>query len=122
MSADDSLVRTLVIVVAALVLVPFLLMVLVMPMMGLWGWGHVGGAGMWDGTGVTWMWLLVSVVPVLVLLGVGYLLYSLIRHSSGRQSDAALEELRIAYARGDISDEEFEQRRERLNRDQEVNR
>ncbi|MFB6120673.1 MAG: SHOCT domain-containing protein [Halobacteriaceae archaeon] len=32
----------------------------------------------------------------------------------GEESDDALDELRKAYARGDIDDEEFERRRERL--------
>ena len=32
--------------------------------------------------------------------------------------DTALEELRIAYARGDLSDEGFERRRERLRREE----
>jgi len=32
-------------------------------------------------------------------------------------SDRALEELRLAYARGEMSDEEYEQRRDALERD-----
>lgn len=47
------------------------------------------------------------------LLGIGYLLYRSL--AGGMQtksaSDPALEELRLAYARGDLSEEEFEQRR-----------
>ncbi|RQH01811.1 SHOCT domain-containing protein [Natrarchaeobius oligotrophus] len=114
MTTDDSVVRTVLIVIAAILLLPFLMMVVMMPMMGVWGWGHMWDGSMWNGTGATWMWLLMSVVPLLIILGAGYLLYSSIRQSSTQQSDTALEELRTAYARGDISDEEFEERRERL--------
>ncbi|MFC7213472.1 SHOCT domain-containing protein [Saliphagus sp. GCM10025334] len=117
MATDDSFTRTLLIVIAAIVLVPVVMMVVMMPMMGLWGWGHMWGGGVWNGTGGTWMWALMFLVPVLVILGIGYLLYSAIRRSGTRQSDAAFEELRLAYARGDLSDEEFEERRERLQRD-----
>ncbi|SEH15067.1 putative membrane protein [Natronorubrum sediminis] len=117
MATEDSLVRTIVIVVAAIVLVPMLMMALMMPMMGLWGGGHMWNGGMWDGTGTTWMWVIMSVIPLLVILGIGYLLYSVFRRSESRGTDPALEELRAAYARGDISDEEFEQRRERLERE-----
>ncbi|APX97886.1 SHOCT domain-containing protein [Natronorubrum daqingense] len=114
MATEDSLVRTIVIVVAAIVLVPILMMALMMPMMGLWGGGHMWNGRMWDGTGATWMWLLMLLVPLLVLLGIVYLLYSVIRQPSTQQQDTAIEELRAAYVRGDISDEEFAERRERL--------
>ncbi|MFA9428510.1 SHOCT domain-containing protein [Natronorubrum sp. A-ect3] len=117
MATDDSLVRTLFIVVAAIFLLSFLLMALMMPLMGLWGGGHMWNGGMWDGTGATWMWLIMSIIPLFVVLGIGYLLYSLLRQSQSRQTDPAVEELRAAYARGDLSDEEFEQRRERLERE-----
>ncbi len=112
MATDDSLARTLLIVIAAILLLPFLMMALMMPLMGAWGWGH-----MWNGTGTSWMWLLMSIVPLLVILAIGYLLYQSVRRSGEPETDPALEELRAAYARGDLSDEEFEARRERLRRD-----
>ncbi len=118
MATDDSLVRTILIVIALILLLPFLLMALMMPLMGLWGGGHMWNGGMWDGTGATWMWLIMSVLPILVILGIGYLLYSVLRRSEPRRTDPALEELRAAYARGDLSDEEFEQRRERLKQEE----
>ncbi|WP_246282678.1 SHOCT domain-containing protein [Natronomonas halophila] len=34
-----------------------------------------------------------------------------------RSEDTALEKLRVAYARGELADEEFETRRERLKRE-----
>ncbi|WP_254768491.1 SHOCT domain-containing protein [Salinilacihabitans rarus] len=113
MSADDPLIRTLLIVVAAIVLLPVLAMAFMMPMMGLWG-GHVWNGGLWDGTGAVWTWLLLSLPPLIVLLALGYLLYRALRGSGGRRPDPAIEELRAAYARGEIDDEEFEQRRRRL--------
>ena len=114
MSTDDSLIKTILIVIAVIILLPFLLMMFAWPMMGMWSWGHMWNGGMWDGTGATWMWLLTLLVPLLVILGIGYLLYRSIGQTGIRQSDTALEELRITYARGEISDEEFEERRARL--------
>nr|WP_305080130.1 SHOCT domain-containing protein [Natronomonas sp. LN261] len=37
---------------------------------------------------------------------------------AGAVTDPALEELRMAYARGDLSEEEFEERRERLRQEE----
>ena len=122
MSSNDALVRTLLIVVALIVLLPFLLMALLLPFMGMWGGGHMwnGGTwnGAWGGTGAAWMWLLMWVVILAVVVGLGYLLYRAIGRSTGPETDPALEELRVAYARGELSDEEFEERRARLRREQ----
>jgi putative membrane protein len=77
----------------------------------MWG-GMMGGFG---GSGVSPMWGFgLSLVWLLVLVGAGYLVY---RWTVGRGSgptDPALEELRFAYARGDLDDEEFEARRAKL--------
>jgi putative membrane protein len=118
MSSEDTLLRTLLVVIAAILLVPILMMVFMMPMMGMWGWGHMWDGGMWNGTGAAWMWLLMWLIGLTIVGGLGYLLYRAIRHPSDRGTDTALEELRIAYARGELSDEEFEERRERLQREQ----
>ena len=112
MTTDDSLGRTLLLAAAALVLlavlVPLFVMLLAMPMMG-------AGMGFWDGgTGATWPWLLAWLVHLALFLGVGYVLYRALRRAPGRQQDPALEELRAAYARGDLTGEEFEERRQRL--------
>lgn len=112
MSSNNQFLRILLIVAAVVLLVPFLMMAVVMPVMWMWGWGHIGGVGMWGGAG--WMWPLLWLLVLAIALGVGYLLYRGIRRTDGRREDAALEELRIAYARGDLSNEEFETRRERL--------
>lgn len=115
MSSNDQILRTLLIIAAVVLLVPFLLMAVMMPVMGMWGWGRMGDVGMWGGDGR--MWLLMWLVVLIVALGIGYLLYRGIRRTDGRSEDAALEELRIAYARGELSDEEFETRSERLRRE-----
>ncbi|WP_228371021.1 MULTISPECIES: SHOCT domain-containing protein [unclassified Natrinema] len=84
------------------------------PMMGRM-WGH----GTWgSGTGAGWMPLvgiLMQFLFVAVVVGGGYLLYRAI--TGAADTDRALEELRLAYARGDLSDEEYEQRRDALERD-----
>ncbi|MCU4744526.1 SHOCT domain-containing protein [Natronoglomus mannanivorans] len=118
MATDDTMVRTLLIVIAAILLLPLLMMALAMPFMGVWGGGHMWNGGAWDGTGATWMWVLMSIVPLLVILGLGYLLFDAVRRPGTQPRDPALEELRAAYARGDLTDEEFEQRRERLRREE----
>jgi putative membrane protein len=114
MATDETLGRTLLLIIAVILLLPVLMMLLAWPMIGLWGGGH-----MWNGTtGVGWVTMMVLwLVPLAVVLGVGYLLYRALVGSSSRESDRALEELRVAYARGELSDEEFEQRRERLRRE-----
>lgn len=75
---------------------------------GMGGWG-MGGSGMW-GFGFLWplLWLLVIAV---VVIGAVYLFRS---RTNGFGSDRAMELLREQYARGEISDEEFEERSSRL--------
>lgn len=52
-----------------------------------------------------------------MLLGVVTGFYRTMTRADGDEAGAALEELRRAYARGEFSDEEFENRRERLEED-----
>lgn len=86
---------------------------------GAWGMGGGGGWGMGGGLlgGDMFLWplLLVGLVAVLV--------YALSDggtatkdRRSGRETDRAMAELRERYARGELSDEEFEQRRRTLER------
>ena len=73
-------------------------------MMGGGGWGLFGGTmGL---LGVLWMVLLLA-VPA-------YLVYALLVRDGDDGADRPLTVLRERYARGELSDEEFEQRRERL--------
>jgi putative membrane protein len=113
---DDAGLLTLVLViVGALIVLPALFMGSGMmgtgPMMdgnhGMWGWGD-GPQG--------WMLLfglLMQIVFLAAIVGGGYLVYRTITGTDSG-TDPALEELRVAYARGDLSDEEFERRREAL--------
>lgn len=100
--------RLILLVVIVIVLLPVFMMALALPfmgMMGIWGpGGHMGGA-------VAPFWGLVSIllVPLLLIIG-AYLVYRVFL----RDHDPALDELRMAYARGDITDEEYERRLERL--------
>ena len=89
------------------------MMAFAMPMMGMMGWGWGGGMG---GTALSPLWGVgMLLVWLLVLVGVGYALYrGVSRIDTTHTGDRALDELRLAYARGDLSDQEFEERRERL--------
>lgn len=107
MTTDDSVLETVLIVVGVFLAIPLLMMVVMTPMAGLAGWGHMSG-----GTG-GWGSLLWSVIPLVILVGAIYILYA--NSSTERtKTDTALAELRTAYARGDLSDEEFQTRRENL--------
>ncbi|WP_254767492.1 MULTISPECIES: SHOCT domain-containing protein [Natrialbaceae] len=114
---SDGLLRIVLIVLAVIVLFPLLMMVFAVPMMGMMGWwwggGMAGGLSPLWGIGMMLVWLV-------VLVGIGYLLYRGLvgRVGPSMSSDRALEELRVAYARGDLSDEEFEERRAKLRREE----
>lgn len=108
-ATDRTLVRIVLLVLAVVVLGPLLVMSLAMPAMGVMAWGWGGGAtGMtpWWGLGMSLGWLL-------VLVALGYVVYRALvgRGGLGSARDPAIEELRLAYARGDLTDEEFEDRR-----------
>jgi putative membrane protein len=67
-------------------------------------WGLFGaGMGLW---GLLWMGLLIA-VPL-------YLVYALLDNESGSDDSRPLSVLRERYARGELTDEEFERRREQL--------
>jgi len=82
---------------------------------GMMGYG--GMMGQYGGTGGWWPFIgmLVPLLFLLVLIGGSFLV---IRRMSETQTsqDPAMEELRMAYARGDLTDEEYETRREKLQR------
>lgn len=114
MGTTDTLFRTLLIIIVAVLLVPLVMMMLFIPLMGMAGWGHMG---LWTDTGgMGWIGVLMWLGFLVLILGGGYLTYKAVVRTTEQAPDAALEELRIAYARGDLSDEEFDQRRERLSK------
>lgn len=114
---SDGLLKAILVVIAAIVLLPMLMMVFAVPMMAMMGWwwggGIAGGLSPLWGIGMMLLWLV-------VLVGGGYFLYRSLIGGLGSPltGDKALEELRMAYARGDISDEEFEDRRAKLSHEE----
>ncbi|MFC4549852.1 MULTISPECIES: SHOCT domain-containing protein [Halorussus] len=113
----DSLVRLLVVAFVLLLLAPLLMMLFLMPVMGVgwWMFGPMGPNGSPNGFGgVGPVWVLGFWVAGLALaVGIGYLGYRAVSES---RTDPAIRELREAYARGDLSQEEYEERREALRR------
>lgn len=114
MATDAQLSRIALVGVALLVLLPAVTMLFAWPLMGMGSWMHGpaaadGQVGPGGAATQTWMFAF-WIVGLLVVVGVGYLLY----RSMSNRDDPALEELRLAYARGDLSEEEFEERRRRL--------
>jgi putative membrane protein len=70
------------------------------------GWGLFGGAmGLW---GLLWMGILIA-IPASVI-------YGLLNQGFSTNDEQSLSVLRGRYARGEISDDEFERRRKQLER------
>lgn len=111
MASSDQLdtATILLFVLGAFILLPLL-------MMGLGGMmGYGGMMGQYGSTGGWWPFIgmLVPLVFLLLLLGGGYLVFRRVSETQASHNPA-MEELRLAYARGDLTDEEFEARRETL--------
>lgn len=114
---DARLAAIVLVAIAALAVLPMAFMGF-----GTMGFGPMtggpGGHGMWGG-GAAPGWLplvavLLQLLFVAAVVGGGYLVYRAI--AGGDDTDRALEELRVAYARGELSDEEYERRRDALER------
>lgn len=80
---------------------------------GDWGWGQMMGYGLGFG------WILTLLFWVLVI----WLIYTLIKHVSGKgddglnlkdQEDSAMKILKDRYAKGEINKEEFDQKKKDL--------
>ncbi|ELZ79763.1 hypothetical protein C455_07315 [Haloferax larsenii JCM 13917] len=119
-TSTARLVGIVLLALAALFVLPALL-----GLAGLFGRGPMGWGGAWmhdtwmhGGGGMAtpwWMWgmgLVGQMLVLAVLVGGGVLVYRAVQSNS--EGDDALDELRRSYARGDIDDEEFDRRRERL--------
>lgn len=101
--ADRETALTIVILlVVGLLVVPVLVMGLFMAT----GPGHVV-----ESTPMA-IWIVSLLVATVLIVGVGLTAYRVVGPEG--DEDPAVEELRVAYARGDIDDEEFEKRYERL--------
>lgn len=115
-TTDRQLVTLVLVVLGALVVLPALIMGFGMMgfgsmMGGMWGSGMLGA-----GQAPAWMVLMSAIMQLVflvVIVGAGYLVYRAVTDSTSG-SDPAMEELRAAYARGDLTDEEYEKRREAL--------
>jgi putative membrane protein len=109
----DDIVRLAVVLVAVAVLVPLVAMAIFMPVGMMGGGGWHDGAHMYGDTAMTGPWI-AWLATMAILIGVGYLVY---RSILGQDDDDVVQELRRAYARGSLSDEEFEKRRKKLTSD-----
>ena len=102
--------RLVLTVIAAILLIPFVLMAVMMPMMWMGGgMSTVGAVSMSPLWGVGMM-----LAVLLVVLGVGYVLYRALTRAGLSSRDPALRELRVAYAQGELSEDEFKQRKDIL--------
>jgi len=115
MSSSNQLDTTTIVllILGAIIVLPLLTM-------GMGFGGMMGYGGMMGGYGTTSGWwplvaMLLQLVFLLVLLGGGYLVFRRVTESQSARNPA-MEELRTAYARGDLTDEEFETRRDKLER------
>lgn len=106
-SNSDSLVRIVIIIALVLVLGPFVLMLLAAPFMG--GMMMLGLPG---ASGFAFVGVFLMLLFPLLLIVAAVVLYR--QWNDREREDEALEELRMAFARGDIDREEFEERREAL--------
>jgi putative membrane protein len=115
MSSSNQIDTTTIVllILGAIILLPLLTMG--MGFGGMMGYG--GMMGQYGGTGGWWPFIgmLVPIIFLLILFGGGYLVFRRMNETQTSR-DPAMEELRTAYARGDLTDEEFEARRERLER------
>lgn len=107
--SSDRWFRLLVIALVVIVGAPVLLMLLTVPLMMGVGGGMMGYGGMGPGwtVGLGLVWLV-------VLVGGGFLAYRWLASGEARTTDPALRELRLAYARGDLRAEEYEERLSKL--------
>lgn len=108
----DDWVKVLLAVLAVIVGVPLLVLAVFVPfgMYGMMGYGGMGYGSTHGMGGVGLFGLLFFVLPLVLVAAFVYLIVVFVR---GR-GDPALRELRAAYARGDLSTDEFEERRDRL--------
>ena len=77
----------------------------------MWGWGYGGYGAHWGWVGP----IMMALFWIAIIVGIVFLVRYFVRQ--GRQSgkeDSALEILRQRYARGEVSKEEYEEKRRDL--------
>ena len=113
MASDDAL-KLVLLLLAALLILPIVSMGLMMPMMGFMG-GVPFGSEMW-GMGLFGFAWLIPLGFIALLIYAGYRLVGS-PGGVGAADDRAIETLREAYARGEIDEEEYDRRLEKLRRE-----
>ena len=74
--------------------------------------GNMMGGGMMGGGAFMWFWALFAVlVLALLVVGVVWLVRTLAGPGPGGSTSAARQELDLRYARGELTREEYQQRR-----------
>ena len=106
MASDDAL-KVVLLVLGVLLILPLFLMGFMVPMMGYMG-GMPFGAEAW-GFG---LFGFASLIPLAFFALLLYAAYRILSPSEDR--DPAIEALREAYAKGEIDEEEYERRFEKL--------
>lgn len=120
MTTTSSDTRIVTVVLAALAL--FVLLPLLFVGGGLMGYVGVGpmmstsGGMVTSGTAPGWLFVVSAVMQLVFLVVVGGV-YLVSRALTGGDEDDALAEVRLAYARGDLDDDEYERRRAVLERE-----
>lgn len=113
-SQRDTLLIVGLVIAAVVLLGPLLMGGMMALFWGGTGWQMgPGGMGVPGGFGIAM--LLFALLPLLLL--VLLVVWALRRVAGGDDEDRVLEELRMALARGDISEDEFERRRDLLEED-----
>lgn len=70
------------------------------------------GAYFW---GPFWPWGAIRLIfPILIIVGIGYLIYRLISHPVVKVKEDSLEILKKRYAKGEINEEEFKKMKKNL--------
>ncbi len=106
MNTSDRFLWVILVLVVIFLMAPLLLMFMVIPAMGPeWMHGEHAAGGWWFASILVLLFLLVAI---------GFVFFQLLIRGDGTDEDTALEELRVAYARGELDDEEYEKRYERL--------
>jgi putative membrane protein len=74
--------------------------------------GGMMGGGMMGGGAFMWLWAIFAILLLgLLVVGVVWLVHSLARPGPGSTTSAARQELDLRYARGELTREEYQQRR-----------